>query len=216
MIKSTFGERIDEWIHQVFPFLFWGRLNPDLLTVCGAGVSLIAALAFAHGHFVLGGFLILFGGFFDLVDGVVARHHGISTRFGAFLDSSLDRFVDVVLLVGISIHYAGQRDTTGVALVGAVLTAIVLVSYTKACAEKELDAFDVGLLERGERIGILAASAILDFVGPALWILLIGSVMTVGQRFSLAYQRMHALDARDQMQPPATDDTAIAQEETPA
>jgi phosphatidylglycerophosphate synthase len=180
VIKSTFGERLDAFIHRAFPFLFVGRLDPNMLTVCGALVSLGAAVAFAQGRLGWAGFLILFGGFFDLVDGVVARHHGISTRFGAFLDSTLDRFVDGV-----------------VALAGATLVSIVLVSYSKARAELVVEEFEVGLLERGERIGILAAAAVFDFIEVALWIILVGSVITVWQRFALAYREMERLDLAD-------------------
>jgi CDP-diacylglycerol--glycerol-3-phosphate 3-phosphatidyltransferase len=197
VIKSTFGERLDAFIHRAFPFLFVGRLDPNMLTVCGALVSLGAAVAFAQGRLGWAGFLILFGGFFDLVDGVVARHHGISTRFGAFLDSTLDRFVDCVLLVGISVYYAGKGDAGVVALAGATLVSIVLVSYSKARAELVVEEFEVGLLERGERIGILAAAAVFDFIEVALWIILVGSVITVWQRFALAYREMERLDLAD-------------------
>ena len=121
MIKSTLGKHVDGVVHRLFPFLFIRRLDPNTLTVCGALVSGGAALAFMRGHFVLGGALILAGGFFDLVDGVVARHHGISTRFGAFLDSTLDRLVDMVLLLGIAVHYAAQGDPGSVLLAGGAL-----------------------------------------------------------------------------------------------
>ena len=88
MIKSKVGDRIDGWLHAALPFLFRHRVDPNLLTVLGALISLAAAVCLGFGEFLAGGLLILAGGFFDLIDGVVARHHGISTRFGAFLRSS--------------------------------------------------------------------------------------------------------------------------------
>ena len=91
MIKSVVGQRLDALIHRLFPFLFWRPLDPDTLTIAGTLVSVGAAWALAESALVLGGILILAGGFFDLVDGVVAHHQGISTRFGGFLDSTLDR-----------------------------------------------------------------------------------------------------------------------------
>ncbi len=197
MIKSSIGERLDASIHRLFPFLFRRRLDPNALTVCGALVSLAAAVAFAVGHFVPGGLLVLLGGFFDLVDGVVARHQGSTSRFGAFLDSTLDRLVDMALLLGICVHFAARGDAGTVLLAGLALIASVLVSYAKARAELVLPRFDVGLFERGERVGLLAAGAILGFLVPALWIIAIGSAVTVAQRFAAAYREMERLDEAD-------------------
>lgn len=197
MIKSLVGERLDVLIHRLFPFLFVRRLSPNLLTVCGALVSLLAAAVFARGHFPAAGLLMLAGGFFDLVDGVVARHHGTSTRFGAFLDSTLDRLVDMALLTGISVHYATMGDPKSVLLAGVTMVSSVLVSYAKARAELYVESVDVGLLERGERVGLLAAGAIFGLVIPALWIIAIGSTITVVQRFALARREMNRMDAAE-------------------
>ncbi|HVP29463.1 MAG TPA: CDP-alcohol phosphatidyltransferase family protein [Myxococcota bacterium] len=195
MIKAKFGDRIDGFVHRVFPFLFTRRLDPTLLTIAGAAVSVGAAAAIARGHLRTGGVLVLVGGFFDLVDGVVARHQGTSTTFGAFLDSTLDRLVDMALLLGIALHFAAAGRTDLVLLTGVVLIASVLVSYAKARAEQFVPVFEGGALERGERIGLLAAGAILGFLVPALWILALGGLYTVAQRFRMAYLQMEALDA---------------------
>jgi phosphatidylglycerophosphate synthase len=197
VIKAAVGKNLDVWIHRLFPFLFWRELDPNSLTMAGALVSTAAAAAFAAGAPVAAGVLILAGGFFDLVDGVVARHRGIATRFGAFLDSTLDRWVDAVLLVGISVHYAREGAPQHVALAGLALAAVVLVSYTKARAELVLEEFEVGLLERAERVVILAAGAIFGRLVAALWIIAIGSAITAGQRIALAYREMQRLDAAD-------------------
>ncbi len=194
MIKSVVGQRLDLLIHRLFPFLFVRRLNPNMLTVCGAVVSLLAAAAFMRGHFPLAGVLILAGGFFDLVDGVVARHHGIATRVGAFLDSTLDRLVDMALLTGISVYYASMGDPGSVLLTGVAMVSSVLVSYAKARAELEIASFEVGLLERGERVGLLAIGAIFGLMIPVLWIIAIGSTITVFQRFAKARQEMDRMD----------------------
>jgi phosphatidylinositol phosphate synthase len=197
VIKATVGKNLDVWIRRLFPFLFWRKLDPNALTVTGALVSSGAAAALAAGRPVAGGLLMLAGGFFDLVDGVVARHHGISTRFGAFLDSTLDRWVDAVLMVGISVHYAREGAPQHVALAGLALAAMVLVSYSKARAELVLPTFEVGLLERAERVVILAAGAIFDLLVVALWIIAVGSAITAAQRIALAYREMQRLDAAD-------------------
>ncbi len=195
MIKEKLGDRLDGWIHAALPFLFRRPVNPNLLTVTGALVSLAAAVAFARGAFLAAGILILAGGFFDLIDGVVARHHGVSTRFGAFLDSTLDRLVDMALLLGIAMHFAQTGRSGGVLLASTALVATVLVSYSKACAERYGPRISVGVLERGERVGILAAGAIFNLLVPALWIVAIGSTITVIQRFVRAYRDMQQIDA---------------------
>ncbi len=195
MIKSVIGERLDRLIHRLFPFLFVRRLNPNLLTVCGVIVSSFAAAAFMSGRVPLGGVLILAGGFFDLVDGVVARHHGISTRFGAFLDSTLDRVVDMALLLGLVLFYAGAGESGHVLLAGYAMAATVLVSYAQAKAEQVVPDFNVGLFERGERIVVLAAGVLSGWVVPALWIIAIGSTVTVAQRFAKAHREMGRMDA---------------------
>ena len=197
MIKAKLGERLDAVVKALLPFLFRRRLDPNLITVAGCLVSLAAAAAFAQGSFAIGGALILAGGLFDLVDGVIARAHGIATRFGAFLDSTLDRFTDMALLVGIATCYAIAGEPGHVLLAGAALVASVLVSYAQARAELVVPDFRVGLLERAERIVILAAGALFGFMVPALWIIAVGSAITVGQRFLRAYQEMEKLDASE-------------------
>jgi len=197
VIKSRVGEQLDGVIHRLFPFLFRRRVNPNVLTVSGALVALVAAFYFASGNFVVGGALILASGFFDLVDGVVARHHGSATRFGAFLDSTLDRFVDMTLLLGIAVHFAARGDAGVVLLAGITLIASVLVSYAKARAELVLPKFEVGWIERGERVGILAIGSLFGWLVPALWLIAIGSTLTLIQRFAVAQREMALLDAAD-------------------
>lgn len=194
MIKSLAGHRLDALLQRLFPFLFVWRLNPNALTVLGVLISLGAAVAFARGEPRLAAVVMLFGGFFDLVDGVVARHQGRSSRFGAFLDATLDRLSDMALLLGISVHYAAAGDAANVALSGAALVASVLVSYSKARAELVVPGFSVGFFERGERFAVLALGAVFGLLVPALWLIALGSTITVAQRFALAYREMERMD----------------------
>lgn len=195
MIKAKLGDRLDGWLHRLVPFVFRRRLNPNLLTVAGTLVSLLAAGLFAAGLFVAAGFVMLAGGACDLLDGVVARHHGIATRFGAFLDSTLDRVVDMALLLGIAMCYALRGEPGHVLLAGYAMAASVLVSYAQARAELVVPDFKVGFFERGERIAVLAAGALFGLMIPALWIVAIGSTVTVAQRFAGARRAMLAIDA---------------------
>ena len=194
MIKWIAGQRLDALLHRLFPFLFVWRLNPNALTWLGGLISLAAAVAFARGEPRWAALGMLFGGFFDLVDGVVARHQGRSSRFGAFLDATLDRFSDMALLLGIAVHFAEQGDPGRVALTGAALIASVLVSYSKARAELVVPGFSVGFMERGERVGVLAAGAMFGLLVPALWLIAAGSAITVAQRVALAYREMERID----------------------
>jgi CDP-diacylglycerol--glycerol-3-phosphate 3-phosphatidyltransferase len=190
VIKARLGDRLDGWIHALLPFLFVRPVNPNALTVAGSAISLCAAFAYARGSFLLGGVLLLAGGFFDLVDGVVARHFGRSTAFGAFLDSTLDRFVDMVVLLGLILHYAPAGRQGAVLLVGVALSMSVLTSYTKARAEQVIPHLEGGFVERGERVALLAAGSLTGWMLPALWLLALGTTLTVVQRFAAAHRQL--------------------------
>lgn len=194
MIKERWGHRIDGWVAAAFPFLFWFRLSPDALTYAGTIVAGSAGWAFAEGAFGWAGALLIAGGFFDLVDGVVARRHGISTRFGAFLDSSMDRVVDLLVMLGLVVHFTGESNSVGTALCVTIAVASILTSYAKARAELIIDRMPGGLLERGERIGGLAAGSLLGILMPVLWVLAAGTVVTAGQRLLYAHREMSRLD----------------------
>jgi phosphatidylglycerophosphate synthase len=195
LIKATQGERIDGWVRTWFPFLFVRPLDPNLLSALGVLVSMGSATAFATGRLRLGAFVMLAGGFFDLVDGVVARHQGRATLFGAFLDSTLDRLVDMAILAGIALHYA-QLQQIGLVLLAVTALALgVLVSYAKARAECVVPALTGGLVERGERVGLIAGGALLGFLPVALGLVAAGSAVTVVQRMTQAHRLMADLEA---------------------
>ena len=194
MIKAKFGDRLDGWLESAVPFLFRRAINPNLLTVVGTLVSIGSAAAFALGRFGWGAVLILVGGIFDLVDGVIARRHGTATAFGAFLDSTLDRLADMAILLGIMLHYAARGDAGTVLLAGVALIASVLTSYAKARAEQFVSSFEGGLLERGERLFILGVGAVSGYLVAALWILAVLGTATVGYRFALAYRELARLE----------------------
>ena len=101
----------------------------------------------------------------------------------------------MVLLLGLVVHYAGTGDGRTAIVAAAVLVASVLTSYAKARAETQIEKLEGGLLERGERIGLLAAGAILGVMQPVLWLLAAGTIYTVAQRFGVAYRELGKLDA---------------------
>ncbi|MBS1105572.1 MAG: pgsA1 [Deltaproteobacteria bacterium] len=199
MIKARFGDRLDGWLEAALPFLFRRPVNPNVLTVIGTLISVGAGIAFATGRFVLGAVLILAGGAFDLVDGVIARHHGIATAFGAFLDSTLDRLADMAMLLGVMLHYAALGDAGTVLLSGVAMIASVLTSYAKARAEQFLPSFEGGFLERGERLTILGIGAISGYMVIALWILAVAGTATFAYRFGIAYRELARLESEQKL-----------------
>lgn len=184
MIKDKYGHKLDQWIQAMFPFLFKRALDPNLLTLLGTAICLVAAIAFGMGELLTGGLLLWLGSMFDVVDGAVARHFGRSSVFGAFLDSTLDRLVDMMVLVALVVHYVGTGEVATALVAGVVLISSVLTSYTKARAEALELTLPGGIIERGERIFFLCAGSILGVLVPALWLLAVGSTATVVQRFS--------------------------------
>jgi phosphatidylglycerophosphate synthase len=194
VIKEKLGQRLDPWIHRAFPFLFVRPVNPNLLTVVGTAVSLGAAWAFAEGSFRVGALVMLAGGFFDLVDGVVARHFGSGSSFGAFLDSTLDRVVDMALMLGLVIYYGAQGEPAPQLLASVVLVCSIVTSYAKARAELRVPHLPGGILERGERVGVLAAGGLFGVMEPALWVLALGTTWTAGQRIAAAWRALELLD----------------------
>jgi phosphatidylglycerophosphate synthase len=195
VIKEKFGSRLDEGVRRLFPFLFWRPINPNALSLLGALVSVGAASAFLSGHLRTGGWLMIASGFFDLVDGAVARHNGTASTFGAFLDSTLDRLVDMAVLAGIALYYAGHGQPGVAVVAGVALVASVLVSYAKARAEVVMPRLDAGFFERGERMGILSLGAVTGYLPVALAVVAVGATATALQRIAIAYREMEKIDA---------------------
>ncbi len=194
MIKSTIGSDLDASIDRFFPFLARVRVHPNWFSIFGLAVSLGGAALFAQGEFRWGAIATALGGFFDLTDGVVARHQGRTSSFGAFLDSTLDRIVDTALLLAIALYYQGQGEAGLAWLAGFALVATVVVSYSKARAESVVDDFEGGWFERAERLVVLMVGAVLDLLPLALAIVAAGSTVTAGQRMALAWRKMNELD----------------------
>lgn len=192
MLKAKIGKGFDPVVRKVLPFLFKRPVDPNLLTVAGTLICMASAVLFAF-DLRLGACVLVLGGIFDLIDGAVARHHGTESDFGAFLDSTLDRLVDMGVLMGVLMFYARAGEPGLVLLVGWVLVASVMVSYAKARAERFVERFEGGMMERAERMGLVALGGLVGFMQPMLWIVAIGSTITVAQRFGLAYRAMTAL-----------------------
>ena len=194
MIKDKFGKELDGWVKTGLPFLFKREVNPNLLTVLGTLVCVVAAWAYGRGEFLTGALLLWGGGMFDLVDGVVARHQGRSSAFGAFLDSTLDRLVDMAVLIALAIHFAATGDLVTAWVAGVALVASILTSYTKARAESLDIDLPGGIVERGERIILLVAGGVFGQMELMIWVLAVGATATVVQRFTAARRDLDQME----------------------
>ena len=158
------------------------HINPDILTFIGFVINLLAAYLFAYGYFRWAGATVFLAGVFDLTDGQVARVTGRVTPFGGFLDSVLDRYSDLLLLVGLLVYYGRINRFWYVTLVAIAMIGAVMTSYARARSENLIPSCKVGFLERPERIVLIIIGALTDRMAPVLWVIVIFSNLTVLHR----------------------------------
>jgi len=157
-------------------------MTPNALTVVGCILNFGVGAILALGYQWQGGILVLVVGAFDTLDGALARASGRATTFGAFLDSTLDRYSEAAIFFGILADAVRRGDIQVVLLTYAAAIGSLMVSYARARAEGLGLRGDVGWLQRPERVVILGLGLILGLVVPALWILAILTNLTALQR----------------------------------
>ena len=162
-------------------------LSPNALTVLALLVMLVVASVIASGQPRLGGLLIILFGPLDALDGRLARLRGRPTRFGAFLDSTLDRIADSALLVALVPLIEPMPSGQGYLLLAALVLSW-LVPYTRARAEGLGLVCRDGVLPREVRLAVLAVGLLLEQIVPALAIIVILSAVTVLQRGWLVWR----------------------------
>lgn len=172
------------------------RINPNVLTLIGLFINSFAMVLFAKGMFTWAGLVVLFASIFDMVDGEVARRTGRVTRFGAFFDSVIDRYSDMVLFLGLVIWYAKLDRIFYAGLVGVSLIGSIMTSYTRARAESLIPACKVGFLERPERIVLLVIGSLTNRLGAAMWVMAILTNWTVSQRIWYTWRETSAMERR--------------------
>ncbi len=159
-------------------------ISPNALTVIGFGLVLGSAAVLAAGYRQLGGVLFLLTTGFDLFDGAVASLMDRKTKFGAFLDSNLDRFAEIAIFLAILYPYSIAGQTLEVVLCYLAVTGSLMVSYARARAEGLGLSGEVGLFQRPERVILLGIGLILDQVLPVLVILAVLTYLTALQRMA--------------------------------
>jgi len=189
-LKPTVGKVLSETPARL---LTKAHLTPNSLTFIGLLFNVFTAWVLAIGELFIGGFLVLFSGWFDMLDGAMARMTGKATRFGAFFDSSIDRLSEAALFLGLLIFYADGDHDIEVVLIYVAIIASIMVSYTRARAEGLGLKGEVGLLARPERVVILTLGLFLSEVSwaltVALWILSVGASLTALRRIIYVWQQ---------------------------
>jgi CDP-diacylglycerol--glycerol-3-phosphate 3-phosphatidyltransferase len=200
MLASQARPQIQRLLDPLGRKLASSGLSPDVVTVVGTlGVSAAAIGFFTRGSFWIGTLVITSFVFSDLLDGLIARARGVSSKWGAFLDSSSDRVADSAIFGSIAIWYAG--DGKSLPLVAAAVYALAMggiISYVKARAEGLGFDCNTGFAERGERLLIVLVAAFITGLGVswvlpvALWLLCVATTITVGQRLVYVYKQATA------------------------
>lgn len=168
-------------------------VSPDTITWFGFLVTVGAAVLIVTGHLFAAGFAVLVAGFFDILDGALARSTNRTTQFGAVLDSTLDRLAEAVLLLGLLVLYVREPSTAGILVVGLALICSPLVSYVRTKAEAMGMECQVGLFTRAERVIVLALGLLLSQIDyaliTALAVIVVFSFVTIGQRLFCVWRQ---------------------------
>ena len=209
MFGASIGRGAQRIIDAIVRWLALGHISPNVLTVIGVSLNVGCGLLFGMGWFFWAGITLIVANLFDMLDGQVARLSGRVTRFGGFLDSSLDRLSDMVVFVGLMVFYARDlpsHSTLNVFLAGAGLMGSVMVSYASARAESLIPKCDVGFLRRPERVVLFIIGALSTHPGstnyfanrmPAvLWVLAIGSYWTFAHRMYHTWRELNRVDEK--------------------
>jgi len=168
MLRKTLYPKFEPLIHQVATNLIDHGITPNQLTLGGLVLNFLAGVIFAKGYLFLGTLILLGAALGDLLDGPVARISKNVTKFGAFLDSAVDRYSDFFIFGGISLYFIQkQQPFWGLISFGIILGAFV-VSYAKARAENFIEDCEIGIFGRAERIVLLAIGTLFHFILPFL------------------------------------------------
>jgi CDP-diacylglycerol--glycerol-3-phosphate 3-phosphatidyltransferase len=192
MIGDKIGHRLDPYLYSVLNIFLGGRGNPNFFTLMGFLATLGASLLILNGLWLLAGLAIILSGLFDLFDGVIARKLGKVTAFGGFLDSVLDRYSDLLLLISFLIYYVKKEEPNLVILTSFVSMGTILIPYVRAKAESLQVPCAIGLMERAERIILLSIGTLFQWMEPVLWILAILTHFTVLQRIYYVWKKLRS------------------------
>jgi len=165
--------------------LIESRLTPNAISLTGLALCVVAAVLVWEEYFFLGGIAFIVGSVCDTLDGRYSRMSGKGSPFGAFLDSTLDRMEEGIVLAAVARYFSSEGNDIAVAAVVVAVLASLMVSYTRARAEALGVECKVGIADRAVRVVILSAGLVffsLDLLAPAVYVLAALSTITVFQR----------------------------------
>jgi CDP-diacylglycerol--glycerol-3-phosphate 3-phosphatidyltransferase len=168
------------------------RIHPNTLTLIGVLINVGAAVALGRDHFLLAGVIMIVANIFDFIDGKVAHVTNTVSRFGAFWDSTLDRFSDIALFLGLIYLYSDLRRTDYVMVSALGLMFSIMTSYARARAESLIEKCKVGFMERPERIVLFMIGAFTNRMAAILWVILVLSVLSVADRVFYTWRELRA------------------------
>jgi CDP-diacylglycerol--glycerol-3-phosphate 3-phosphatidyltransferase len=179
-LQNFFLKILSPLIHL---FTKWG-ISPNAITIAGLIVTFFATAAFMAGKIRLGGVLLLLGGLCDTFDGSIARAAGKATRYGAFFDSVIDRYSELVVFFGITAHFILIEDYIISTVIFFALCGSIMVSYSRARAESLGFNAKIGIMQRPERIVLLGFGALIHItvLKFAIWLIAILANLTALQR----------------------------------
>jgi CDP-diacylglycerol---glycerol-3-phosphate 3-phosphatidyltransferase len=190
MFSDAIGRGGKFILDRIVGFLSRRRINPNYITFFGVLISFWAAWEFGYGQFFRGGLVIILAGLFDMLDGAVARISRTESQYGAFFDSVIDRYSDVIILQGLMVYYARAQMLGYVVLVGVVFLGAVMTSYTRARAESLIPSCKIGFMERPERIVLLIIGGLSNRMEAVLWILAVLGNWTVFDRIYYTWKEL--------------------------
>src|SRR5216117_3562627 len=169
------------------------RIHPNTLTLIGVLVNVAAAWALAFGRFKLAFVIMLVANIFDFIDGKVAHLLQLESEFGAFWDSTLDRFSDLALATGLIFLYSKLGRSDYVMIAALTLIFSIMTSYARARAESLVHKCKVGFMERPERIVLFMIGASTNRMAGVLWVILVLSILAVANRIYYTYLALNGL-----------------------
>src|ERR1700721_1423010 len=167
-------------------------ITPNMFTFLGLAVNSWAAVLFAMGRFRQAAAVLFLAAFLDMADGQVARRLGRVTAFGAFLDSTLDRYADLALYMGLVVHYTLVGRSFYMALAAVAMASSFMVSYSRACADSLIPSYKVGFMERPARLVLLIMGGVFNRMAQVLWVVAMISTITVIHRVVYTWQELRA------------------------
>ena len=191
--RPLFADPLSHFARRLHSF----GITPNALTYTGFILTAITAYFLVNGRFGWSGVLLIIASFFDMLDGAVARFTKQMSTFGAFLDSTLDRYSESVTFLALAYYYSRRPSTrTELVLILVILVGSLMVSYTKARAEGLNVEIKAGMLQRPERVVLLILGLLTGWMQPVLWILAIFTNFTAIQRIYEVYWRTNQLQAK--------------------